>query len=287
MLSQINTVKMNEVDGEAMMALFYQSMAQANAIDNNNANDGPDTLTKLQTNDPMLKSVVIGPRAETLTYVLQKKAKPEKYLPTSEDEWVRVGEYIGAHEHIEDLELYLLNNADANDIENLLKGMANNRSIKTIKFMEACPAMCKSTIAVMSPFFKHNTNLRKLDVASCDLRAPFQMLATILREGSTLEEFASMDNPNTLNLDGMEEIDQILCDTSSIEATSLSNHCFSKLDVWRDTEDGDSQRRLTFSAKLEESLKLNKNTNKAEVAQEKILRYHGEAGGKGKKRERE
>ena len=284
--SNINTM-WNGVDGEAMLALTRRAIAQANEIDHRTSNDDPDTLAKLETNDPTLKGIVIGPRVETLSYVLKKRAKPEKYLPTSKDEWVRVGEYIGAHEHIEDLELYLLDSEDAIDIENLLKGVANNRSIKNIKFVEAYPAMFESVIAVLSPFFKHNTNLRQFDVSCCHLSVPFKLVATILREGSTLEKFCSFDDPDTSDLDWIKEIDRILCDTSSIEATRQSNHCLSKLSVYKDTEDGYSQRRVPFPAKLEKSLELNKNENKTEVAEEKVQCYHESAGGKGKKRERE
>ena len=71
---------------------------------------------------------------------------------------------------------------------------------------------------------------------------------------------------------------------TSIEATNLSNHTFCNLDVWRDSEDGDSSRRMKFSTELEDCLQLNKNANKAEVVQEKVRRYHGEIEGKGKKR---
>ena len=113
---------MNAADGRAMLAFLRQSMAQANDIDNNsNDDDGPDILTKLQTNDLKLKRLVIGPQVETLTFVLQKESKPDKYLPKSSDEWVKVGEYIGAHEHIEYLELYFLNHEGSNESHLILK----------------------------------------------------------------------------------------------------------------------------------------------------------------------
>ena len=68
------------------------------SITTQNDDDGdPDILTKLQTNDPKLKRLVIGPRVETLTFVLQKQSKPDQHLPKSSDEWVKVGEYIGEH----------------------------------------------------------------------------------------------------------------------------------------------------------------------------------------------
>ena len=141
--------------------------------------------------------------------------------------------------------------------------------------------------AMLTSFFKYNTNLRKLDVMSCHRYCkPFQLVATILSGGSTLEEFHSMDNPNRLNIDGLEDIERILCDTTSFETTNLSNHTFCKLDVWRDSEDGDSSRRMKFSTKLGDCLKLNKNAIKAEVVQEKIrLSWRGERKGevKGKR----
>ena len=280
---------LTEQQGNDILAFARQAMAQANEINNNSTDDPEAVLEKLKTNDPTLKGLVIGPRVETLTYVLKKKAKPEKYLPKSEDEWIQVGEYIGAHDHIEDLELYMLNDENANDIENLLKGVAKNRSIKSIKFMEAYRAMFESTVAVMAPFFKHNKSLQKLDVDSCHVPswAPFKMIASILREGSSLEEFHSMNNPRTLNMDGLDEIDSILCDTTSIEATKLSNHHFSKLAVYKDSEDGMTQRLIELPVKLEKSIELNKIADKDEVAREKVQCYHGQTSGNGKKRERE
>ena len=64
-------------------------------------------LTKLQTNDPKLKRLVIGPRVETLTFVLQKQSKPDQHLPKSSDEWVKVGEYIGEHMNISSIWNYI------------------------------------------------------------------------------------------------------------------------------------------------------------------------------------
>ena len=289
MTSLFDLNDLTDQQGNDMLAFARLAMAQANEINNNSTNDPDTVLEKLKTNDSTLKGLVIGPRVETLTYALQKKATPEKYLPKSEEEWIQVGEYIGAHDHIEDLELYLLNDENANDIENLLKGVAKNRSVKSIKFVEAYKAMSESTIAVMGPFFKHNTSLQKLGVDSCHVPswAPFKMIASILREGSSLEEFQSIDNPRTLDMDGLDEIDLILCDTTSIEATNLSNHHFSRLAVYKDSEDGTSQRLVELPATLKKSLELNKIADKDEVAQKKVQCYHGETAGKGKKREQE
>ena len=98
---------LTEQQGIDMLAFARQAMAQANEINNNSTDDPDAVLEKLKTNDPTLKGLVIGPRVETLIYVLKKKAIPEKYLPKSEDEWIQVGEYIGAHDHIEDLEIHV------------------------------------------------------------------------------------------------------------------------------------------------------------------------------------
>lgn len=65
---------------------------------------------------------------------------------------------------------------------------------------------------------------------------------------------------------------QCLCDTTSIDATYISNRRLSSVAVYN--ESGDSMSLVEFPTTLKESLKLNENANKAAVAREKILRSH-------------
>ena len=83
MTSLFDLNDLTDQQGNDMLAFARLAMAQANEINNNSTNDPDTVLEKLKTNDSTLKGLVIGPRVETLTYALQKKATPEKYLPKS------------------------------------------------------------------------------------------------------------------------------------------------------------------------------------------------------------
>ncbi len=71
-----------------MMGLLHRSIAASQEVD---AVDDPETTaTKLNTNDPTLKSIVVGPTLpDSLSISLQKWLPPERCLPESKDEWRR------------------------------------------------------------------------------------------------------------------------------------------------------------------------------------------------------
>ncbi|KAL9189185.1 hypothetical protein ACHAXT_011675 [Thalassiosira profunda] len=102
-----------------------------------------------------------------------------------------VGELIAKHRYLKTLvfdDIYL---AAREDMEELLRGVAKNRSVKELMF-SACNGFWGSVVEILTPFLEENTELTKLAIGDChsmkhdELRA----LASVLQKctNSSLRE---------------------------------------------------------------------------------------------------
>jgi hypothetical protein len=87
--------------------------------------------------------------------------------------------------------MYQLEFETRSNLEAMLSGVANNRSIKMISFNDC--NIGRSALEVIGPLLIGNKNLRKVYVNACQLTNPFRALAPTMGS-STLEEFQSMGN---------------------------------------------------------------------------------------------
>ena len=103
----------------------------------------------------------------------------------------------------------------------------------------------------------------------CDEQYQLDALATMLRDPKSEIQYLYTDGV-ILNLyDHIEILENILCDTSSIEAIQNSNHT---LEIW---DDGYGTFAPALSSLLvEECLELNRSQDKEQVARKKIAKYY-------------
>ena len=172
---------------------------------------------------------------------------------------------------------------------------ASRRNLLHVAFV--CGCVADEELEALAPSLENMSQLKSL----CLLRNPlitargYQVLLTLLRSpASSLENLDISDNNagdavaimfanalasncklQTLKLDrnnlttrGLTPFSQLLCDTTSIEATFLSNHTLTSLGFLG------AQRTLPDQESRLALLHLNRYADKKEIARIKILRHH-------------
>jgi hypothetical protein len=209
----------------------------------------------------------------------------EFYYPAEDcEEWRKMGESIGRHEHLEELDIKdtLRTAISREQLEALLMGMARNKSVRTLNF-RCCANLGGWAFDALVPFFDSNGNLKTLSLSNCDISAPFPILAHTFASarGSLLEEITIYGNKDNapLSTDEMADVEQLLCDTTSINATYLSNHSLREISLVNmivslneGLEVGISHVQLSDT--LTANLSLNKDGDKEYVARQKVLQNH-------------
>ena len=234
------------------------------------------TQYKLRNNDPSLEKLTIGHKSPLPPTPHERDQ--EFYYPAEDcEEWRKVGESIGRHEHLEELEIkdpFLGAAISREQLEALLMGMARNRSVRTLSFR--CTNLGGWAFDALAPFLNNNGNLKSLSLSNCDISAPFPILAHTFASarGSLLEKITIYGNKeNTpFSTDGMADVEQLLCDTTSINATYLSNHSLNEISLVNVLNEGPELVKLTDALKA--NLKLNKDGDKDYVARQKVLQNH-------------
>jgi len=109
-----------------------------------------------------------------------------------------------------------------------------------------------------------NSNLEELYIGSNNVDdEALAIFATALANNHTLT-YLVIDNYTSITEKGWESFSNLLCDTSSINATYLSNHTFLFMGI------------LPNSNPLRPSLELNDRENKKEIAMIKIIQNHND-----------
>jgi len=155
----------------------------------------------------------------------------------------------------------------------MLNSVSSKTTLKKIDFRGMQPFSPIQWQTFFNVLGGSNLSLEKLDLSdnNIDDDAAVVALVDAVESMSSLKKLYIPINPSFVTV-GWPAIKRSLCDTSSISATHSSNHTLEKISgVGREDHDPDDMGP--------HYLNLNKHTNKAKVARQKILQFHFYSGG--------
>ena len=109
----------------------------------------------LENNSPNFKDCCIGDEDSTV------------FPPYTISGWTRLGELIGAHEHVTSLSMCDVYTIGRAPFEAMMRGVACNRSLQEVSIIW-CNGVWGSFVEILTPFMEQNNNLIKFDISLCD-----------------------------------------------------------------------------------------------------------------------
>jgi len=157
----------------------------------------------------------------------------------------------------------------------LVNGLRNNTKLQELELYGNSIGNigCEAIATLLS---NPNCNLQKLSLSQKDIGDQGAItLANGLTNNIKLQKLDLGDNPiNNIDNAVVEAFSRVLCNTSSVSSTFLSNHTLKELDI-NLVIDPRSMRNLNVAwLQLEYLRKLNGSTNKSHIAIKKIFKCH-------------
>ena len=145
--------------------------------------NGDETRRQIENNDPSLTKLKIG--RTTSTYFPN-----DVYFPNDGNR-ESIGAAIGRNTQLKEL---IVHKFHGQEVEDLVRGLAANRSIKRLRFSE-CNLYDGAIFIILMPFFTDNHNLECLSINECKFwQECIDTLASALEKFNTLKEF-NLRNP--------------------------------------------------------------------------------------------
>lgn len=148
-------------------------------------------------------------------------------------------------------------------------------SIASLKSLDLTDERCITTqgwVSIPSLLQQPNCSLEKLclsdngDNINDEVAIAFAYALVNNKSLNTLQLGDNCSDNDAMTTLGWSALSNVLCNKSSIESIYNSNHTVEKV-IWKDVE-------KYLPSDLVSHLRLNRNEDKAEVARQKILRYH-------------
>ena len=155
---------------------------------------------------------------------------PDEYYDCYDDfnNWKLAGKAIGSHDYLEKLNFDTMDTVGDEAWDGFLRGMANNRSIRTLEF-EGGYIGWGRIFDILAPFIEHNAKLSKLVVKDSDYILPsreISFLAATFRRCGTTSSLTELDfSRNGLDDEPAAELISSLNNLSHLEKLDLRGNC--------------------------------------------------------------
>ena len=166
-----------------------------------------------------------------------------------------------------DLDFSYIDSFDDDTMASMLSWLSTMPSLKCLRMYEMETddmSLITSTGWLWISHLIQNSSLTRLDLDN-NYNIDDEVLISYSNSLSLNNTLESLVVPN-ITTEGLTALINVLCDKSSFESITASNHTLKKID--------DGRRSRGRRPELDSLLQMNQNDNKAEVIRQKIIQYH-------------
>ena len=154
-------------DGDANIVVEQLRNMDINNDSDESSGESDDEADENSLSDEDILRRLNDPTIEAMRLAMGTTAAENRLFDALSIDWELEGGAIAENTHLKSLSITAFGQGDAQAIYGAL---SKNRSIKNLR-MCGCPIDAGVTFTILSTFFEHNQNLRKLDIADVEFNA--------------------------------------------------------------------------------------------------------------------